>query len=65
MRFDRDNLSADTVNVAPALALSLLPRATTAPSGAGLDLFDKIPINVSVFRDFPAQTIVRYASDGI
>jgi hypothetical protein len=67
MRFDHDNLSADIVNVAPRIGFVFAPtrdNRTAIRGGFGI-FFDKIPINVSVFRDFPAQTIVRYASDGI
>jgi len=67
VRFDRDNLSAEPVNIAPRIGFVLAPtrdNRTAIRGGFGV-FFDKIPINVSVFRDFPAQTIARYASDGI
>jgi hypothetical protein len=67
VRFDHDNLSAETVNVAPRIGFVFAPtrdNRTAIRGGFGV-FFDKIPINVSVFRDFPAQTIVRYADDGV
>jgi hypothetical protein len=66
MRLDRDNLSAETINVAPRVGFVFAPtrdNRTAIRGGFGV-FFDKIPINISVFRDFPAQTIARYASDG-
>jgi hypothetical protein len=66
IRLDRDNLSAETINVAPRVGFVFAPtrdNRTAIRGGFGV-FFDKIPINVSVFRDFPAQTITRYASDG-
>jgi Carboxypeptidase regulatory-like domain/TonB dependent receptor-like, beta-barrel len=66
-RFDHDSLSAEALNVAPRVGFVFAPtrdNRTAIRGGFGV-FFDKIPINVSVFRDFPAQTIARYASDGI
>jgi outer membrane receptor protein involved in Fe transport len=67
VRFDHDNLSAETVNVAPRIGFVCAPtrdNRTAVRGGFGV-FFDKIPINVSVFQDFPAQTIARYDDDGI
>ncbi len=66
-RFDHDSLSAEALNVAPRAGFVFAPtrdNRTAIRGGFGV-FFDKIPINVSIFRDFPAQTIARYASDGI
>jgi len=66
-RFDHDSLSAEALNVAPRIGFVFAPtrdNRTAIRGGFGV-FFDKIPINVSIFRDFPAQTIARYASDGI
>jgi len=66
-RFDHDSLSAEGLNVAPRIGFVFAPtrdNRTAIRGGFGV-FFDKIPINVSIFRDFPAQTIARYASDGI
>jgi len=66
-RFDHDSLSAEALNVAPRMGFVFAPtrdNRTAIRGGFGV-FFDKIPINVSIFRDFPAQTIARYASDGI
>jgi hypothetical protein len=67
VRFDYDNLSAELLNVGPRIGFVFAPtrdNRTAIRGGFGV-FFDKIPINVSVFRSFPAQTIARYASDGI
>jgi hypothetical protein len=67
MRFDHDSLSAEALDVAPRIGFVFAPtrdNRTAIRGGFGV-FFDKIPINVSIFRDFPAQTIARYASDGI
>jgi Carboxypeptidase regulatory-like domain/TonB dependent receptor-like, beta-barrel len=67
MRFDHDSLSAEALDVAPRIGFVYAPtrdNRTAIRGGFGV-FFDKIPINVSIFRDFPAQTIARYASDGI
>jgi hypothetical protein len=66
VRLDYDSLSAETLNVAPRAGFVFVPtrdNRSAMRGGFGV-FFDKIPINVSIFPDFPAQTITRYAADG-
>ena len=57
VRFDHDNLSAEAINVAPRIGFVFAPNrdGRTAIRGGFGVFFDKIPINVSIFRDYPAQ----------
>jgi hypothetical protein len=67
MRFDRDDLSKDTLNVAPRIGFVFAPtrdNKTAIRGGIGL-FYDKIPLNVATFPAYPAQTITRYAADGV
>ena len=66
VRFDHDSLSAEAVNVAPRIGFVFAPThdGRTAIRGGFGVFFDKIPINVSIFRQYPAQTITSYAGDG-
>ena len=67
LRLDHDNLSAESVNVAPRIGFVFAPtrdNRTAIRGGFGV-FFDKIPINVAIFDKFPAQTITSYAPDGI
>ena len=66
MRFDRDSLSAEPLNVSPRAGFVFAPtrdNRTAIRGGFGV-FFDKIPINVGIFPEIPAQTITRYAADG-
>jgi hypothetical protein len=66
LRTDSDSLSAETSDVAPRIGFVYAPtrdNRTAIRGGFGV-FFDKIPLNVALFRDFPAQTITRYAADG-
>lgn len=66
LRLDSNSLSAETGNLAPRVGFVFAPtrdNRTAIRGGFGV-FFDKIPINVAIFRDFPAQTIRRYAADG-
>jgi hypothetical protein len=67
VRVDHDSLSADSVNAAPRLGFLFSPaydKRTAIRGGVGL-FYDKIPLNVAVFSELPAQTITRFAADGI
>ncbi len=67
VRFDRDDLSKDAVNVAPRIGFVFAPtrdNRTAIRGGVGL-FYDKIPLNVSTFRAYPAQTITRFGADGV
>jgi len=67
VRFDHDNLSAEPVNVAPRIGFVFAPSrdGRTAIRGGFGVFFDKIPINVSIFPQFPAQTITTFAANGL
>ena len=59
--------SAEAVNPAPRFGFVFAPardNRTAIRGGFGV-FFDKIPLNVAVFPDFPLQTITRFASDGV
>ena len=67
VRVDHDSLSADSVSAAPRLGFLFSPahdKRTAIRGGVGL-FYDKIPLNVAVFSELPAQTITRFAADGI
>jgi len=67
LRFDTDSLAAETADIAPRIGFVFAPtndNRTAIRGGFGL-FFDKIPINAALFSRFPAQTITRYANDGI
>jgi len=66
VRLDHDNLSAEPLNVSPRAGFVFVPtrdNRSAIRGGFGV-FFDKIPINVYIFPDIPAQTITRYAADG-
>lgn len=66
-RFDHEGLSKDTLNVAPRVGLVVAPTGdnkTALRGGIGL-FFDKIPLDISTFLAYPAETIIRFAADGV
>jgi hypothetical protein len=66
LRFDSDSIAAEAVNAAPRIGFVFAPtrdNRTAIRGGFGV-FFDKIPLNVANFTDFPPQTITNYASDG-
>ena len=66
VRLDHDSLSSDSVNIAPRAGFVYAPSAdnlTAIRGGVGL-FYDKIPINVAIFPNLPAQTITQFAADG-
>jgi hypothetical protein len=66
IRLDSDSLAAETTDIAPRIGFVFAPtrdNRTAIRGGFGV-FFDKIPINVAVFPDFPAQTITNYAANG-
>ncbi len=67
LRLDSDSLSAEKVNPAPRIGFVLAPGrdGRTAIRGGFGVFFDKIPLNVAAFPDFPAQTVTRFAADGV
>jgi hypothetical protein len=66
LRMDHDTLSAESANVAPRIGFVFAPGhdGRTALRGGFGVFFDKIPINVAIFNQFPAQTITSYGPDG-
>jgi len=66
VRFDRDSLSAKPWSAAPRVGFVFAPThdTRTAIRGGFGVFFDKIPLNVAVFRSFPAQTVTTFANDG-
>jgi hypothetical protein len=66
VRLQMDSLSAERVEPAPRIGFVLAPgrdNRTAIRGGFGV-FFDKIPLNVVAFPDFPVQTITRFAADG-
>ena len=66
VRLSKDSLASETVHVAPRVGFVLAPTGDNRNAirgGFGI-FFDKIPLNVAAFPDFPAQTITRFAADG-
>lgn len=66
VRLDHDSLSSDALNTAPRLGFVWAPtkdNRTAIRGGVGL-FYDKIPLNVAIFPNIPAQTITQFASDG-
>lgn len=67
LRLDHDSLSAEAVNASPRAGFVFAPtrdNRTAIRGGFGV-FYDKIPINAAVFPEIPAQTITRYADDGV
>ncbi len=60
-------LSSDILYAAPRFGFVFAPtrdERTAIRGGVGI-FYDKIPLNVAVFREIPAQTITQFAPDGI
>jgi TonB dependent receptor-like, beta-barrel len=66
LRLDHDNLSAESINVAPRVGFVFAPTrdGRTAIRGGFGVFFDKIPINVANFQNVPVRTVTSFASDG-
>ena len=67
LRLEHDSLSAESPNAAPRIGFVFAPtkdNRTAIRGGIGI-FYDKIPLNVAIFPSFPAQTITRFAADGI
>jgi carboxypeptidase family protein/TonB-dependent receptor-like protein len=67
VRLDHDSLSSDALDAAPRIGFVFAPtrdNRTAIRGGVGL-FYDKIPLNVAAFPNFPAQTITQFASDGV
>ena len=66
VRLDHDSISSEILNTAPRVGFVYAPSAdnrTAIRGGVGL-FYDKIPINVAIFPNIPAQTITQFAADG-
>jgi Carboxypeptidase regulatory-like domain/TonB dependent receptor len=66
VRLDHDSLSSEAINVAPRLGFVWAPtndNRTAVRGGVGF-FYDKIPLNVAIFPNLPAQTITEFAADG-
>jgi hypothetical protein len=66
VRFDRDELGAEN-NFAPRIGIVLLPTSsdrTVVRAGAGL-FYDKIPLNIGSFTQYPSQRVTTFAADGV
>lgn len=66
VRFEHSSLSSEAINVAPRIGFLFAPtkdNRTAIRGGIGL-FYDKIPLNVAAFRDFPAEIVTEFAADG-
>jgi hypothetical protein len=67
IRIEHDSLSSDSLYAAPRIGFVFAPtrdERTAIRGGVGI-FYDKIPLNVAVFPEIPAQTITQFAPDGI
>jgi len=66
LRVEHDSLAKGNVVAAPRLGFVIAPtrdNKTALRGGIGL-YYDKIPLNVSTFLAYPAETVTRFAADG-
>jgi Carboxypeptidase regulatory-like domain/TonB dependent receptor/TonB-dependent Receptor Plug Domain len=65
IRYDGDQIGKEN-NFAPRLGFVVLPRSerTVVRGGVGL-FYDKIPLNVGAFEQYPSQRVTTFALDGI
>jgi hypothetical protein len=66
LRLEHDSLSSEGLTAAPRIGFVFAPsndNRTAIRGGVGL-FYDKIPLNVAVFPNFPAQTIATFAGNG-
>lgn len=66
LRFDRDQLGGQN-NFAPRMGIVFLPTAsdrTVVRGGVGL-FYDKIPLNVGSFTQYPSQRVTTFAANGV
>ncbi len=67
VRLQTDSLSAEAVNAAPRAGFVFAPARddrTAIRGGVGV-FFDKIPLNLALFKAFPQRTVTRFAADGV
>jgi outer membrane receptor protein involved in Fe transport len=66
LRADHDGLGNDALNVAPRLGFVVAPtrdNKTAVRGGIGL-FYDKIPLDLATFTDYPAEVVTQFAADG-
>ncbi len=65
LRFDRDQLGAWN-NFAPRIGIVFLPTASgrTVVRGGGGVFYDKIPLNIGAFTQYPSQRVTTFAANG-
>ena len=66
VRFDHDQIGREN-NFAPRLGFVFLPTAsgrTVVRGGMGL-FFDKIPLNIGSFTQYPSQRVTSFATNGL
>jgi len=66
LRFDRDEIGREN-NFAPRLGFVFLPTKsgqTVVRGGVGL-FFDKIPLNIGAFTQYPSQRVTTFGANGI
>jgi hypothetical protein len=66
LRFDRDEVGREN-NFAPRLGFVFLPTKsgrTVVRGGVGL-FFDKIPLNIGAFTQYPSQRVTTFGANGI
>ena len=67
VRVDREDLSRDVVNVGPRIAVVFAPTSdnkTAVRAGFGI-FYDKLPLQLGTFLDYPLQTVTNFALDGV
>jgi hypothetical protein len=65
LRFDRDSIT-DSTHAAPRAGISLAltrDRKTLLKAGGGL-FYDRVPLNIPAFPDFPARTLLTLGPGG-
>jgi hypothetical protein len=66
LRYDRDQIGAQN-NFAPRFGFAFLPTGsdrTVMRGGVGL-FYDKIPLNIGAFEQYPNQTVTTFAPNGV
>ena len=66
LRYDRDQIGAEN-NFAPRIGFAFLPTTsdrTVVRGGVGL-FYDKIPLNIGAFEQYPNQRVTTFAPNGV
>ncbi len=67
VRLDREDHTGDAINVAPRGAITIVPTAdhrTVLRLGGGV-YYDKAPLYLGTFGDYPVHILTRFAADGV